>query len=275
MKRQTHPLVETASAYLGYTSRQQNNIFAISTGYTGTFQWDGSFVDRVLKDAKYNGVPSHANTVTALSYYIRNGFQRRAPKPGDIVFYSFSAPGGGATFDPPHIGIVTDISRWKTDSSFKAIEAQVSSGQPKGPSEENGVYERVRYATDVILFGRLPAKLKRVKEAALTSQKNEMTGLIQVSPAHINRCLTGNQASTAKPELRKRVEAVQLALAAVPGINFRNADRGVFNLKSQSAFAAFQRFIGVPAERCDGIPTLDQLDRLARETNLQFFRADG
>lgn len=268
-KRQPHPLVAKASTYLGYTARQQNNTFAISTGYTGTFQWDGSFVDRVLRESGYNGVPSHANTVTALSFYIRNGHQRRAPKPGDLVFYSFSAPGGTATFDPPHIGIVTDVSRWKSDGAFKAIEAQVNSGQPKGPLEENGVYERTRYATDVLTFVRVPGKLKL--KGKPTSEKN----VPGIQPAYITRCMTASQASTAKPQLRKSVEAVQLALAAHPAVNFQNADRGVFNLKSQSAFASFQRSIGVPADKCDGVPTLEQLDRLAHETNLQFFRAES
>ena len=268
-KRQPHPIVETASAYVGYTARQQNNTFAISTGYTGTFQWDGSFVDRVLREANFNGVPSHANTVTALSFYIRNGMQRRAPKPGDLVFYSFSAPSGTATFDPPHIGIVTDVSRWRRDGAFKAIEAQVNPGQPKGPLEENGVYERTRYATDVLTFARVPGRLK-----LKTLEKNNKEVPV-VLPAHITRCMTANQASTAKPQLRKSVEAVQLALAAHPAVNFQNADRGVFNLKSQSAFASFQRSIGVPAERCDGVPTLEHLDRLAHETNLKFFRAEG
>ena len=261
--------VETASSYLGYTARQQNNTFAISTGYTGTFQWDGSFVDRILREAGFNGVPTHANTVTALSFYTRNGYTRRAPKPGDIVFYSFSALSKTATFDQPHIGIVTDVSRWRADGAFKAIEAQVNSGQPKGPLEENGVYERTRYATDVLTFARVPKKLSGDR----TSKKNN-NEVPLVLPAHITRCLTANQASTAKPQYRKAVEAVQVALSSHPGVNFRNADRGVFNLKSRSAFATFQRFNGVHQDQADGVPTTESLRLLAEQTNVQFFRAE-
>lgn len=262
-------IVETASAYLGYTARPQNNTFAISTGYTGTFQWDGSFVDRILREASFNGVPSHANTVTALSFYIRNGYTRRAPKPGDLVFYSFSALSGTATFDQPHIGIVSDVSRWRVDGAFKAIEAQVNSGQPKGPSEENGVYERTRYATDVLTFARVPGKFL----SAPTSKKNNKEVPL-VLPAYLTRCMTAQQASTAKPQHRKAVEAVQVALSSHPGVNFRNADRGVFNLKSRSAFATFQRFNGVHQEMADGVPTTEMLRLLAEQTNLQFFRAE-
>jgi len=266
-------IVETASAYLGYTARQQNNTFAISTGYTGTFQWDGSFVDRVLRESGYNGVPSHANTTTALSFYTKNYLLRRVPKPGDIVFYSFSAQGGTATFDPPHIGIVTDTSRWRVDGAFKAIEGQVNSGQPKGPTEENGVYERTRYAPDVLTFARMPWKLKLKLNGMPTLKKNN-NEVPLVIPAHLTRCMTTQQASTAKPQYRKAVEAVQLALASHPGVNFRNADRGVFNLKSRSAFAAFQRFNGVNHSAADGVPDENSLSLLAEQTNLQFFRAE-
>jgi peptidoglycan hydrolase-like protein with peptidoglycan-binding domain len=166
---------------------------------------------------------------------------------------------------------VTDVSRWRVDGAFKAIEGQVNAGQPKGPLEENGVYERTRYAPDVLTFARMPWKLKLKGMPTLKKNNSEVPLVI---PAHLTRCMTTQQASTAKPQYRRAVEAVQLALASHPGVNFRNADRGVFNLKSRSAFAAFQRFNGVNHSAADGVPDENSLALLAEQTNLQFFRAE-
>ena len=261
MRKDIHPLVEAASAYTGYTSRDVNNTFAISTGYTGGFQWDGSFIDRVFKDASAaSSLPSHVNTATALAFYIKNGYLRSKPQPGDLVFYSFPAASGTVSFDPPHIGVVTDTSRWKTASAFKAIEAQVNSGLPKAASEENGVYERTRFATDVLTFVRIPNRLLQVAEPTDKTAAIPLTSNIRT--AHFSRCVPG-KAQTAKPEFRKSVETVQLALAAHPGVQLQNADRGVFDRQTKSAIAAFQRLQGFRPDECTGEPNIKTLAALA------------
>lgn len=260
MRKDIHPLAQAASAYTGYTSRDVNNTFAISTGFTGGFQWDGSFIDRVLKDAKAASVlPSHVNTGTALAYYIKNGYLRSKPRNGDLVFYSFPTASGTVSFDPMHIGVVTDTSKWKTASSFKAVEAQVNSGLPKAASDENGVYERTRFATDVLTFVRIP---NRLLLAQTTDTEGPVTAASSnIRTAHFSRCVPG-KAQTAKPEFRKSVETVQLALAAHPGVQLQNADRGVFDRQTRSAIAAFQRLKGFPAAECTGEPNIKTLAAL-------------
>jgi hypothetical protein len=262
-KANIHPLAEAASAYTGYTSRDTNNIFLIDAGYTGTFQWDGAFIDRVLKDAAASsGLPVHANVNSALGYYIRNGWVHTKPKPGDLVFYNFALNGGTATFDPLHIGLVLKTDAWKTDSRFTAIEGNVDSGLPRGPRDNNGVYERTRYATDVLAFVRIP---KRYLGVTVPTDIDAATTLHIIKPAHLNRCATASTAATAKPEFRKSVELVQLALAAHPGVQLQNADRGVFNSKTAAALAAFKRVAGYKPAACTTEANVESLAALAAQ----------
>lgn len=259
MPKKTHPLADAASAYTGYTSRASDNVFAINAGYVGGFQWDGSFIDQVFQDAgTASALPRHSNTTAALGFYLKNGWQRRAPKAGDLVFYNFTTDSKTVSFDQPHIGIVTDTSTWKEHRTFKAVEGQVSSGQPKASTDENGVYERTRYATDVLSFIRIPTNyLKPTVRPALKDDSHV------VRPAHLERCMGSKQAASAKPNIRKSTELVQIALAAHPGIQLQNADRGNFNGKTIQALAAFQRLNGFPASECTGAPTVRTLELLA------------
>lgn len=267
MRKDMHPLAQAASAYTGYTARDVNNTFAISTGYTGGFQWDGSFIDRVFKDAQAaSSLPSHVNTATALAFYIKNGYLHSKPQVGDLVFYNFPTASQTVSFDPGHIGVVTDVSKWKTASTFRAVEAQVASGLPKAASETNGVYERTRFETDVAAFVRIPNRLLGV--STLGAEVPAATSNIQVRTAYLDRCVPG-KAQTAKPEFRKAVEAVQVALSNHPGVQLRNVDRGVYNGQTRAAIAAFQRLQGYPAEECTGVANIKTLDDLSRYGDFQ------
>jgi len=71
----------------------------------------------------------------------------------------------------------------------------------------------------------------------------------------------------------RAVQAVQLALSVHPAVRLQNADRGIFNAKTRSAYAAFQRSLGLPADSCNGLPTFETLRALSN--NPTFFRAEG
>lgn len=255
-------IVETAREYVGFTARGNNsNTFAISANLTGEyFPWDGAFIDRVLTEAGVQGLPSHVNTASALSYYISHGLLYTKPRVGDLVFYAFQTESGTASFDAPHIGVVTDVKNWKRDNSFRAVEAQVNSGQPKAPTDNNGVYERTRYATDVLTFVRIP---KRVRTGTFNQRPDSAKESFTVRPAALTRCSSPAQAASAKPDIRKQVETVQLALAAHPAVQLRNANRGVYDAKTRSAAAAFQRFTGKRPEECTGWLTVEDLEQLS------------
>jgi hypothetical protein len=258
VKARATAIVDSAREYLGYTARPQSNIFATRTGYNGSFQWDGSFVEACIRDAGITDLPSHANSLHALAFYIRNGLTWKNPKIGDIVFFSYGFD-GQPLMTAPRIGIVTDVSRWKVDSAFKSIEGQVSSGAPKAPQDANGVYERTRYATDVLAFARPCPTFKR--RARLNGET--LDGVHIVRPAHLERCTTQHKSASADPTIRRSVELVQLALASHPNVRLENADRAVFNGKTRSALASFQRFLGLPPSLASGKPDAKSLLELA------------
>lgn len=265
MKRRpakVHPLVEAASSYVGYTAKANKvSTFGAQTGTNG-LNWDGAFVDVVTRDSGLL-LPACIYTPAALAAYIRTRRIFHAPKVGDIVFFAFAAD-DGEELAAPHVGIVTDVSRWKSHRSFKTVEAQVSSGQPRGPQDNNGVYERTRYESDVLAFAR-PKLRRRASEAEPASTDS---GVPTVLPAYLTRCTTASKASTANPEHRKAVELVQTALAQEVGL--READRGIFNAKTVTALAAFQRSIG--HVNADGTPDDASLAELARRQNPRTFK---
>lgn len=264
MKKSAHPAVEAAQNYLGYTSRaDKRSIFG-----TPGLNWDGAFVDTVFKDLMYE-VASHQHTAAALAFYIRSGRIYQDPHPGDIVFFGFG-PGPGHQPESSHIGIVSDVSSWKRDRIFRSIEGQVSSGQPKSTQEENGVYERTRHESDVIGFVR-PKKLKRPGLNATSHIESPDPGLITIRPGQLLKCLSANSAAAAGPKNREAVEIIQIALAKHPGVRLKNADRGIFNLKTRRALSAFQRFNG--RINPDGLPDAETLDQLAHTCDPPLFVA--
>lgn len=262
-KRKIHPLVATSSEFVGFTSRQNNNPFLVHAQVNGDYQWDGSFIDAVLdKTAGQGFLPSLNDTTTALQFFLKNGWQRRAPKPGDLVFFAYPAETGSRLgYQSPHVGIISSTDTWKQHRTFRTVEAQTHSGQPKAPRDNNGVYERTRHETDVTVFVRIPTKYFKRKEDTAAAPAAATSHIVR--PAHLERCLTKDKAASAKPEFRKSVETVQLALAAHPSAKLQNADRGVFNGKTRAALAAFQRFSGLPITECNGKPTVRTLELLA------------
>jgi hypothetical protein len=266
-KRRPHLLADTASAYVGFTARNGQTPFGQASGYNGTqFQWDGSFIDTVLKEAGYRNQPAHSHTVTALAEYTKQNRMFHHPQRGDVVFFSFSV-NGQANLLAPHVGIVTDATEWRKHGKFKSVEGQVATGQPKGPTDENGVYERSRHKYDVIGFAR---PKKETASHRLYTEKLAVTQpQITVRPSYLLRCTTAQSTASAKPEIRRAVECVQIALSETVGL--RNADRYIFNPKTQSALAEFQRTLG--ALNATGVPDVRTLTELAKRTH-NFFRVE-
>lgn len=254
-----HSFVDTASAYVGYTARPNANDFMAFSRVTGDYQWDGSFIDVISDKTVTAGLlPKHANTTSALSFYIKNGWTRRAPKPGDLVFYTAPLKAQVQRYLAPRVGIVSSTKGWKVNGTFRAIEGQTHSGLPRAPKDLNGVYERTRYSTDVLAFVRIPERLFRHNGETVYPPTDAPT----VRPAHLERCSSAKKTASAKSAYRHSTELVQLALAEHPACKLRNADRFVFNGVTRSALASFQRFNGHPSHECDGTPnprTLEQL----------------
>ena len=148
----------------------------------------------------------------------------------------------------PHVGLITDTTNWKLNRSFKAIEAQTDSGLPRGSRDKDGVYERIRYITDVLAFAR-PAHKARSTDIKLnfTYTADRASEYI----AKVNSSLTNQPFN--------EVADIQMRLASTVGL--RNARRGVFDAQTRSAYAKWQRHIGY-GPRATGQPDAPSLDQL-------------
>jgi hypothetical protein len=235
--------LETAASHLGYHARAGNtSVYGGTVGHQG-LPWDGSFVDVVAREAGVT-VPSCVYVTSGLAEFIRIRRWHAKPQPGDIAFFCFST---GDNFGSPHVGIVTETADWNRLGRFRCIEGMVNSGLPNGSPVNDGVFERTRWRTDVLGFGRPVFKLRPGRELIKADGQPEIN-LSNIQPGRRNR----------------EIERVQLALSRVTGL--RNVKQGAFDGQTQSAFALWQRQIGYVGNQAIGIPDYESLRRLGEET---------
>ncbi len=253
MKVQVQNLIDQARSHVGNRSRAQKiNPYGAAVGQDGQ-AWAGSFLEVVFRESGEKGQPNLVSTTAALGEFTRSNRIFRVPKAGDLVFYNFSTD---HAFAQLHIGLVTDVSKWKKTGAFRVVEGQTASGLPKGPQESDGVYERTRYGTDVLAFAR-PKYGK-----TLTVSVPDTGPFVQ--PANVQPGKRGKSVVLLQSALNDAVGAVGML-------------RGTFDAPTVSAVARFQRYIGYTGERANGQPDETTLRRLALETKYKYFRvrADG
>lgn len=207
----------------------------------GNQTWDGSFLEYCARTAKVQ-VPSLTSTASALAYFIANRRIFRVPRPGDIVFYAFSAEGN--SFGQPHCGLITTV---RPDGSFLAIEGQTSPGpaSPRANPTPNGVFERERYRTDVLAFARPRFRDTEKGDKNMTDVKTWVrTGHFAYRKSH------------------KSVVLVQTALGV------QGARRGYFDGRTKSAYAEYQRRQGLVGRAASGQPDMETLTKLGTSTGL-------
>jgi hypothetical protein len=233
-------LIEAAEKHLGYQCRPGNDsIFGRTVGYNG-LTWSGSFIDVVAREAGVD-VPACVYSASGLAEFIRRRAWRERPQPGDIVFFNFPT---GEAFGTMHVGLVVDSSRWQTDGQLETIEAQVNSGLAKASLTNDGVFRRVRSKHEVLGFGR----------PAYTGKAFDLTGVPEINIVNI------------RPGKRNReIELVQRALVQKVGLG-HGYKPGTYDGRTQRAYAHYQRIIGFVGDDANGIPDIDSLQRLGRET---------
>jgi hypothetical protein len=244
-KRDRDLTAQTASRHVGYVAQSnRNSVYGNRVGLPNQ-TWNGAFLDVVFLESTASlSVPTFAYTPSALAYFVEHNRIFRKPKRGDIVFYAFPTED---SLGQPHVGIVTDVSMWKVNRSFKAIEAQTDSGLPRGSRDKDGVYERIRYITDVLAFARPKGKSRRLRASNFSYSPDRSSEYI----AKVNSSLTNQPFD--------EVAEIQLALSTKVGL--RDARRGVFDNHTRSAYAKWQRHMGY-GNRATGQPDAPSLDQL-------------
>ncbi len=239
--------ISKALEYVGYeTTNGMENVFGQRTGLNGK-PWNGLFIDVVAVEAGVRLPVAHTVSTVALAHYLGHGFFHARPRRGDIVFLQMST---ASEFGSPHIGIVTDTSRYAVDGIIQTVEAMTASGLPRQAQVPNGVYVRTRHQTEVIGYAR--PKYKTASQ--LTPNENAPT----VTPAQVRKGMR-----------HKSVELVQLALTKVTGV--KGFPRGHFDTKTKLAYAKFQRDIGYVGISASGDADLNSLKVLGELTG--FFNA--
>lgn len=235
---ETPKVLETAQAWLGYTQQAGGrSVFGERTGHDGR-PWNGSFIDVVFFDSGLE-IPSCVQTGQGLAEFIRTGRVVNEPRPGDIVFLT---TGTDDIFGMPHVGLVADTSRFKTDNVLGTIEACVNTGLPKSDPGVRGVFRRMRNGHEVLVFCRPGASHKK------------QTGGLEIDLENI------------RPGRRnKQIGRVQLALRNVTGLVGELPD--AFDGSTQQAYAHWQRILGY-ADRANGIPDQASLRKLGERTGV-------
>jgi hypothetical protein len=266
--------IKTAQQYLGYVADLGGrNIFGQKVGYDSR-QWAGAFIDVCAKEAGLS-LPSFTYTAAALAEFIRDGNFSREARPGSIAIYNFSSEIGHAAdqFGMPHCGIVVDVREFSSTGRFIAVE-----GNTEGTTtytKKDGVHQRIRTINDVVIFchpnfdgaaagktfnERLMAWMDRGRTSYNSSDIVELEAAAkQPVKLFIN--------SEIRPgDRNKKIETIQLALATVTDL--RGCEPGKWDAITAAACSRYQRMIGFVGKDANGLPDVNTLRRLAKQTGL-------
>lgn len=266
--------ISNAQKYLGYNAENLGrNMFGAKVGYDSQ-PWSGAFIDVVARESDLN-FPSFVYSAAGLAECVRTGAISRVPEVGDIVLFNFSSIVGHAasSFSMPHCGIVTDVQEFESTGRFITIEGNID-----GPTKhltKDGVHQKIRHVTDVLLFCR-PTFGKK------TGRKTFYERLVQLIDAARTRVtideLKEIEEAARSPKLlringeikhgdrNRKIEVIQLALAVVTDL--RGAEPGKWDSVTAAACSRFQRNIGRTGSDVTGLPDMGTLQRLSKESGI-------
>ena len=270
--------MKTAQQYLGYTpDLNGRNIFGQKVGYDSSV-WSGAFVDVVAREAGLQ-LPSFVYTPAALAEFIRSGNFSREARPGSIAIYNFSSNVGAAAsaFSSPHCGIVIDVREFQETGRFITVEGNTEGSTTH--TKRDGVHQKVRSINDVIIFchpkfdGPAAATFNERLIKLLDRGRTTFNGaeLQAINEAARVPSLVRINGEIKHGSRNKDIETIQLALATVTDL--RGAEPGKWDAITAAACSRYQRNIGFIGKDVSGLPDLNTLKRLARETGL--FRLDA
>jgi hypothetical protein len=270
--------VANARKYIGYTSELLGqNSFGKTVGYSAA-PWAGAFVDVVLRESKIKS-PSFVYTPAALAEFLRSGQVSKRPQVGDIVIFNFASTStyAASAFLAPHAGIVTDVRYLSTTGQFTTVEGNTTG---TAYQQQDGVYTKLRHVTDAVIFCRpatfngpirkLYVQLRDAGQQLLTKVRRIFNQELKLELDLIQEAASLQPTVDAKmirPATKnKHIAAIQLALSTVTELT--GAERGKWDQVTASAFARFQRNIGRVGSDASGMPDLQTLQRLSKDTGL-------
>ena len=268
--------ITNAQRYLGYSSEMLGrNMFGQKVGYD-TGPWSGAFIDVVARESQVN-IPSFVYSAAGLAECIRSGAISRAPKVGDIAIYNFSSISGHEPdpFGMPHCGIVTDVQEFTKSGRFVTVEG--NTGGPGQLSTKDGVHQKIRHVTDVLIFcrpafsnGKIGSR-KTFYERLMDLFDSARTRMTVAEMEELKAAASAPSILRLNGEIRygdrnKRIELIQLALATVTDL--RGCEPGKWDAITGAACARFQRNIGRTGSDVTGLPDIGTLNRLSKETRI-------
>lgn len=271
---QAELFISNAQKYLGYTAEMLGrNIFGQKVGYDAQ-PWAGAFIDVVARESDLN-IPSFVYSAAGLAECIRTGAISRSPQRGDIAIFNFSSMTGHAAsaFGSPHCGIVTDVQEFESTGRFITVEGNTEGGTKH--LTKDGVHQKIRHVTDVVLFCR-PAfgnngskktfyeRLAKLLDPART--RMTIDELKELDAAARTPKVLRLNGEVKYGDRNKRVELIQLALAVVTDL--RGAELGRWDAATAAACSRFQRNIGRTGSDVTGLPDAGTLQRLAKESGI-------
>lgn len=263
--------IKSAQQHLGYTAEQLGrNKFGARVGYDAQ-PWAGAFVDVVAREAGLK-LPSFTYTGAALAEFIRSGNFSRVPAAGSIAIFNFSSNVGHAAdqFSMPHCGIVTDVREFESSGRFVTIEGNTAGASVH--QNKDGVYQKVRSINEVLVFCHpMTHGQKTFNERLIKLLDRGRTKFDGSDVAAIEEAASAVQSLKLEKEIKhgdrnRKIEIIQLALATVTDL--RGAQGGKWDSITAAACARYQRMIGYVGKDADGLPDVNTLKRLARDTGL-------
>jgi hypothetical protein len=263
--------IKSAQQSLGYTAEQLGrNKFGQKVGYD-SHPWAGAFIDVVAREAGLK-LPSFTYTPAALAEFIRSGNFSREARPGSIAIYNFSSNVGHAAdpFSMPHCGIVTDVREFSETGRFITVE-----GNTEGPTshqKKDGVYQKIRSINEVLVFchpgdrGRqtFNERLIKILDRGRTKLESDELKFVEQTARNPQTLLIDKEIRPG--DRNKKIEIIQLALGIVTDL--RGAEPGKWDSVTAAACARYQRMVGYVGDDADGLPDVNTLKRLARDTGL-------
>jgi hypothetical protein len=263
-------LIKNAQRHLGYTvDLGGRNMFGEKVGYNAQ-PWAGAFVDVCLRDTGLR-LPSFTYTPAALAEFIRQGNFSREAKPGSIAVFNFSSNVGHTAdaFGMPHCGIVTDVREFSSTGKFITIEGNTTGSSTH--QQKDGVYQKVRSINDVLIFCHPETGRRTFNERLMAWMDRGRTKFDGSDIESVNAAAAEPTVLKINKEIRpgdrnRKIEVIQLALATVTDI--RGAEPGRWDSITSTACARYQRVIGYVGKDANGLPDVNTLKRLARDTGL-------